>query len=165
MLAFNKHIPRIIKFIHQKDQSLQLNALRTLAFVSSNRQLHKLLFQNNILDLAIHFLQSSKSEEIWEAGLVVLNQICYQSKEDFKEKKGKPNTNQERKDFNCLCAHKINQKNITKEWLDKFWDKKDHLNNVIKCGFIDDGAVSIIGNTFSLLAKIIASDKGTFSFL
>ncbi|ETO24058.1 hypothetical protein RFI_13101 [Reticulomyxa filosa] len=114
MPVFSKHIPRLLKFVRQKDHVLQLNALRTLAFVSSNHHLHKALFQKNVLDVVIHILQYSKklaltlcyvinwgenkSDELWEAGLVVLNQVCSQSKEDFKEKKGKhKKTNKKKK--------------------------------------------------------------------
>ncbi|ETO27973.1 hypothetical protein RFI_09158 [Reticulomyxa filosa] len=128
MLAFKLHIPRIIEFVKKEsDEILQLKALQTLALISSEPQLHEVLFRYNILDLMVQFFEKSQEMEMWEASLVVLNQICFEWKDDFTEKK---------------------------VILQKFWQKRENLELLCKCANIEDGAISIIANIFSLLATI-----------
>eukprot|EP01084_Bolivina_argentea_P156532 272823_1 len=125
--AFSKHLSHIIKLLESKDKDARLDAIRTLAFISTCPRLHRQLFEGNVLKMMVHMLSSSSEVHNCEAALVVLNHLCTQSAKDQKHQ------------FSLITD---------------FCKDKTSLVAIFRYAHVEDTCLSIIANTMSLLAAL-----------
>eukprot|EP01084_Bolivina_argentea_P251002 420797_1 len=125
--VFSKHLSRILKLLVSSDQNTCLDAIRALAFIAANPNLHRQLLKIDVLGTIVQILTSSPEAAKCEAALVILNNLCTQSPKDQKHK------------FSLITD---------------FCKDKRSLVIIFRYAHVEDECLSIIVNVMSVLAAL-----------